>query len=292
MVAASFLQKLIIGGLDMALQPLGFVAPVVVGMLLGFFVFQVQLQYRQRFILEKRARAAAEQHYRELEKLNQDLRTFDYSISNALRTPVRQIHGYLDLIEDTCRGESDISILDLKSRLKKLIQNLNQLLDALLDFSRVSRNELKPMGINLTRMVKAIIHEQKFRSEEREVTLKIEEDLHCSGDHGLLRLAVQHLVDNAFEYSDPEKPLELEFGRLPNEAGDSCYYFSDNGPGISPRDIERVFVPFHSFHTTDAFNGIGMGLPIVKRVIERHGGRVWIESEKGSGTRVCFTLAK
>lgn len=166
---------------------------------------------------------------------------------------------------------------------------MNALIEDLLKLSRVTRQELHRDKVNLSAMVEAYATHLQEGEENGEVKFIIEPDLYGTGDGALLRIALDNLIDNAWKYTVESDPAVIEFG-IKEADSEKIYYVQDNGVGFDMNHAEKLFRPFQRLHDPEEYPGTGIGLSIVQRIIERHGGEVWAEAEQGRGAIFYFTL--
>jgi PAS domain S-box-containing protein len=225
----------------------------------------------------------------ELENSNKELEAFAYSVSHDLRTPLRSIEGfslalledYADRLDDTGKGYLD--------RVRNATVRMGQLIDDLLKLSRVTRSEMKRERVELGGIVKGIAERLTQNAPERKAQFIIDESLTAYGDEHLLTVALDNLLSNAWKFSEKASPSVIEFG-VARQDGNSTYFVRDNGAGFDMAYAGKLFSPFQRLHKIEEFPGTGIGLATVRRIINRHGGKVWIESEVNKGTTVYFTL--
>ncbi|MBP1731081.1 MAG: sensory transduction histidine kinase [Deltaproteobacteria bacterium] len=225
----------------------------------------------------------------ELENSNKELEAFSYSVSHDLRSPLRSIEGFsLALLEDYGDRLDDTgkSYLD---RVRNATIKMGHLIDDLLKLSRVTRSEMNRERVDLTVIGKDIAGRLAQSHLERSAEFVIAEDLTAYGDARLLTVVLENLFSNAWKFSEKATRSVIEFGVTYRE-NTKIFYVKDNGVGFDMAYVAKLFNPFQRLHNTREFPGTGIGLATVKRVISRHGGQVWIESEVNKGTTVYFTL--
>ena len=225
----------------------------------------------------------------ELCAANHEMESFAYSISHDLRAPLRAISGYTRLA-----AEDYGAILPEEARqhLDKVLEasgRMNLMIDSLLNFSLLGRQPLERQRVALRPLVERAIQEQSRELEERQVEWAVGEMPDCFADPLLLYQVYANLIGNALKYSRPRLKARIEIGWLDMQ-GDDVYYVRDNGIGFDMRYVDRIFGVFQRLHTSDAYEGAGIGLANVKRIIERHEGRVWAEGQEGEGAAFFFTL--
>jgi len=230
----------------------------------------------------RRAKEAADAANRELE-------AFAYSVSHDLRAPLRSIAGFSHVLIEDCFSQLDENGKDSLNRIFAATEKMGRLIDDLLNLSRLTRTEMKRERLNMSAMVRKIAESKMKAQPERRVKFAVEDDLIAEGDDRLLNVAFENLIENAWKFTSKCESARIEFGSLRRE-GAITYFFRDNGTGFDMAYAGKLFQPFQRLHAMNEFPGTGIGLATVKRIIERHGGRVWIEGEIGRGTTVYFIL--
>ncbi len=225
----------------------------------------------------------------ELADLNRELEAFSYSVSHDLRAPLRSIQGFGSILEERSGAALDATSRDCLQRMVRAAQRLAQLIDDLLELTRINRAEIHPVAIDLGALAREIIDELRHGAPERSVEARIAPQLSARGDPRLMRLALQNLLDNAWKYSGKLPQALIEVG-CREDAGERAFYVRDNGAGFDMAYANKLFTPFQRLHNPRDFEGTGIGLATVARVIHRHGGRVWAASAPGKGAEFCFTL--
>ncbi|MEJ2700721.1 MAG: ATP-binding protein, partial [Desulfuromonadales bacterium] len=168
-------------------------------------------------------------------------------------------------------------------------ERMENLISALLEFSRISRRELKKETVDLSRIAGEIAGALQIGDPGRKAAVMIADGIVAEGDEHLLRNVLENLLGNAWKFSRQKKTAEIEFGRIEVE-GKSAFFVRDNGAGFDMAAADRLFEAFHRLHGREEFEGFGIGLATVKRIVQRHGGKVWAEGEAGKGATFYFTL--
>jgi light-regulated signal transduction histidine kinase (bacteriophytochrome) len=226
---------------------------------------------------------------RELDSANKELEAFSYSVSHDLRAPVRHIDGYAKLLIEEFSDQIPAGARQFLDKVHHSAQRLGNLIDDLLSFSRLSRQPLAKRTVNLAALVQQTIEDLDINQDERKVDLRVGPLLHCAGDPSLLRQVFTNLLSNALKFSRTRNPAVIEVGC--NEAdGEVTCFVRDNGVGFDMKYAPRIFGVFHRLHREEDFEGTGVGLSIVQRIIHRHGGRVWVEAKLDEGATFYFTL--
>lgn len=226
-----------------------------------------------------------------LEAANRELESFSYSVSHDLRAPLRHINGFgLALMEECGDVLPDDGKMYLE-RIRSAARRMGQLIDDLLDLSRVSREIMRRERVNLSRIGRELAREHQESWPERRVSFEIEDGITAEGDPTLLRVALANLVDNAWKYTAKNEEAHIRVGAT-DIGGTRAIFVSDNGAGFDMRYVDKLFRPFQRLHRAEDFEGTGIGLATVLRIVQRHGGRVWAEGEVGKGATVYFTLGQ
>lgn len=230
----------------------------------------------------------------QLEVANQELESFSYSVSHDLRSPLRSIDGFASALAADYGNVLDADGLDYLNRVRAAAQRMGDLIDSMLALARLSRRDMNVVSVDLSELVRSISEEIKLRARDRSIEFRIMPGLRARGDEGLLRIVIQNLLENAVKFTREVEHAVIEFGMGPCPFQDNpsakCYYVSDNGSGFDMEKHDRLFVPFEQLHDHGKYEGHGIGLATVKRIIARHGGSIWGRSEPGSGATFCFTL--
>jgi signal transduction histidine kinase len=225
----------------------------------------------------------------QLEVANKELESFSYSVSHDLRAPLRSIDGFSQaLFEDYGDKLDEQGRSDLK-RVRAATQRMAQLIDDILTLSRVSRGEIRHDSVDLSALVKSIAGELKSAEPERQVDLAIADGIRTVGDARLLRVVLDNLLRNAWKFTGKTSSAQIEFGAGQNN-GKPVYFVRDNGAGFDMAYAHKLFGAFQRLHAATEFNGTGVGLATVQRIIHRHGGRVWAEAKVDQGATFYFTL--
>jgi light-regulated signal transduction histidine kinase (bacteriophytochrome) len=220
---------------------------------------------------------------------NRELEAFAYSVSHDLRAPLRTIDGFSQvLLEDNADQLSDGGRDSLR-RIVAAVKKMGQLIDDLLNLSRVTRVEMQPGRVDLSRLARTIFEELQRGQPDRPAELVVAAGLAGAGDERLLGVVLRNLLDNAWKFTSRKDRARIELGSVTTPTG-RAYFVKDNGTGFDMTYAGKLFQPFQRLHAVREFPGTGIGLATVKRIIERHGGRVWIEARPGAGTTVYFTL--
>jgi PAS domain S-box-containing protein len=226
----------------------------------------------------------------ELEASTRELDAFAYSVSHDLRAPLRSLHGFSQALLDDYGDVLDDDGQDFLRRIQRNVQRMGQMIDDLLDLSRATRVDLVRESVDLSALAGEIVAELGAADPDRKVTTIIPDSMAVSGDPRLLRLALQNLLANAWKFSAKLPVATIEVGHVQRD-GERVYFVRDDGAGFDMRFVDKLFNAFQRLHPTAEFEGNGVGLAIVQRIVRRHGGRLSAESEPGRGATFYFTLS-
>lgn len=225
----------------------------------------------------------------ELEAINKELEAFSYSVSHDLRAPLRSIDGFSNkILKDHSSGFND-QAQDYFNRIMNASRKMGILIDDLLKLARLSRVEMRFETINLSEIANNILQELKESNPERIAEVEIKENMVENADRNLIHIALLNLLGNAWKYSKNKPVTQIEFGFSLKE-GSKVYFIKDNGVGFDMRYVDKLFGAFQRLHSVAEFEGTGIGLATVQRIIRRHHGNIWAESEINRGSTFYFTL--
>jgi DNA-binding response OmpR family regulator len=225
----------------------------------------------------------------ELEAKNRELEAFSYAVSHDLRAPLRAIDGFSDALISQYRDLLDDKGKHYLRRIHEGSLRMGQLIEDLLDLSRITRRALSRERVNLSDLALEIASELRAEHPQRQVEFAIAPDLAAVGDRHLLRIALQNLAANAWKFTGKCQCARIEFG-VRQQDGERVYFVRDNGVGFDMAYADKLFTPFQRLHGAQEFPGTGIGLATVQRIVIRHGGRVWAEAAVGKGATFSFTL--
>jgi PAS domain S-box-containing protein len=225
----------------------------------------------------------------ELQFANQEMEAFCYSISHDLRAPLRSIRGYSEIVLHEYGEKLDDRCGEYLKRACDSAGHMNQLLDDLLRLSVISRGELQNEETNLNELAKKIVAGLKSAEPQRKVKFKLARGLTVRGDARLLQIALGNLLSNAWKFTTRKPEALIEFGSTEQD-GQRVFFVRDNGEGFEMEWKHRLFGVFERLHSAKDFPGTGIGLAIVQRIIQRHGGRIWAEGKRHQGATFYFTL--
>lgn len=226
---------------------------------------------------------------RELVAVNRDLESFSYSVSHDLREPVNIIGGYATILLQDYKERLEEDAQNYLKRIETSVQKMQQLIDDLLNLSRISRHEIKREDVDLSTMVYDYLQELKLSQPLRQAEFIIEDNIHANADPRLIAVALENLLRNAWKFTSKKIITRIEFRTVFIE-GERVFIIRDNGAGFDSKFWQTIFEPFKRMHSEKEFGGTGIGLSIVQRIINRHGGKIWAEGAVGRGAAFYFTL--
>ncbi|WP_017716618.1 sensor histidine kinase [Kamptonema formosum] len=227
----------------------------------------------------------------ELEVANKELEAFNYSVSHDLRNPLSIIDGMSWALLQQCADRLDERGKHYLDRIRAACKRMQQLIEDLLHLSRVSRSEMQIARVDLSQLAQKIAQQLQQAQPERQVEIDISAGVAAAGDECLLQIALENLLGNAWKYTGKKPVARISFG-VTQERGETVYFVRDTGAGFDMESAGQLFVAFRRLHKKEEFDGTGIGLATVERIIHRHGGRIWAEAEVGAGATFYFTLAE
>ncbi|MCC6879825.1 MAG: PAS-domain containing protein, partial [Rhodocyclaceae bacterium] len=225
----------------------------------------------------------------ELEASNRELESFSYSVSHDLRAPLRALHGFSHLLGEEYAHALDDNGQHYLSRIRAASERMGQLIDDLLDLARITRQELKRVPVSLSRIAEEVKESLAEQSPERKAAWRIAPGLQAHADPVLAKVLLENLLRNAWKFTAERVQADIEFEAAVQD-GETVYRVRDNGAGFDMAYADKLFQPFQRLHDAKRFEGAGIGLAIVHRVVRRHGGRIWAEGAPGQGASFYFTL--
>ena len=235
--------------------------------------------------LEKRV----EERTEKLQESNKELESFSYSVSHDLRAPLRAIDSFSKIILENYSDKMEPEIQRYLNIIINNTKNMGNLIDDLLSFSRLGRREMQFAEINMEKQVQETIYEMKLQNEKRELEFVVKSLPNAFGDTSMIRIVLTNLFSNAVKFTGRKEKAIIEFdGKIENN--EIIYCIRDNGVGFNMKYIDKIFGVFQRLHSQDEFEGTGVGLALVHRIISRHGGRVWAEAKINEGAEFYFTL--
>jgi len=229
----------------------------------------------------------------ELKLANQELESFSYSVSHDLRTPLSAVDGFASLIEMSMEGLPDSQIGKSRHFLQRIragVVQMGELIDALLSLAKLAREPLRSEQVDLSAMAAEVLASLGERDPSRVLQSQIEPGLLATGDHRLLRQLMENLLGNAWKFSAGQAITRISFGQEMDADGKPVFYVKDNGAGFDMAHADKLFAPFQRMHSPSQFEGSGIGLATVRRIVSRHGGRIGAAAAVGEGARFWFTL--
>jgi signal transduction histidine kinase len=248
---------------------------------------QARLQQDGRAI--ERLREKMRERSLELEVTAKELESFTYTVSHDLRAPIRVVEGFARILQEDYGDRLDRVGHDHLQRILSAASRMTQMIDALLGLSRLSGQPVVPEQVDLSRLADTIVEELRAGDPQRAATVVVQPGMTVEGDRTLLRVMLENLLGNAWKYTGKRAEARIEFG-CTGTGPEAVWCVADNGEGFDMRFAERLFGVFQRLHGSAEFPGTGVGLATVQRIVRRHGGRAWAESEPGRGSRFYFTL--
>ncbi|MBE7465825.1 MAG: HAMP domain-containing protein [Planctomycetes bacterium] len=226
---------------------------------------------------------------RDLQESNRELEAFSYSVAHDLRSPLRGIDGFSLVLMEDYGDKLDAQGLEHLKRIRTATQRMAELLDDMLKLSKVTRSSLNVTTVGLSEMARSVVADLRRLHPERPVEFEMLSELTVKGDEGLLRIALENLIGNAWKFTSKRERPRVELGKV-NTGTETIYFVRDNGAGFDPAYSNKLFGVFQRLHTASEFPGTGVGLATVQRIVHKHGGRIWAESEQDRGATFYFTL--
>jgi len=228
---------------------------------------------------------------KQLEATNKELEAFSYSVSHDLRAPLRAINGFSQIILDDYSDKITPEVEVRLNRIRSASQQMGVLIEDLLKLSRVTRQAMDRKLVDMSEMAGDIVAELKETQPERIIQISITPGLICSADRRLLRVVLRNLIENAWKFTGKQKQTKIEFGVV-QKNNQTTYFVRDNGCGFDMEYAENLFKPFQRLHSSEEFEGTGIGLVTVQRIIHRHDGQIWVEAQPDVGATFFFTLGE
>jgi light-regulated signal transduction histidine kinase (bacteriophytochrome) len=249
-------------------------------------VRKLEEYHRLNECLEQRVRERTEQ----LEAMNRELGLFAEALSHDLRAPLRHLEGFLEILVDHLGPQEDAITARCIDRVRTASRQMSCYLDALRQFSRLDRQAMALELVDLNALVAELEEAHSFLHRPGAVVWVVAELPTILGDPSLIRAVFQNLIDNALKFSAGSHPPCIEVGRQPSRSGEAVVFVRDNGVGFDPAQAGRLFGVFQRLHPPEEFEGTGIGLANVQRIVHRHGGRVWAEGQVGKGATFYVAL--
>jgi PAS domain S-box-containing protein len=233
-----------------------------------------------------------QENARVLARSNSDLEAFSYSVSHDLRAPLRHILGFVDLLQKSAGPSLSEKSLRHLTTISQSAKRMGDLIDDLLAFSRLGQSEIQKTEVNLDGLVRETLADFQAETRERNIVWMIHALPVVRADRALLRLVLVNLISNAMKFTSARTEARIEIGFAPAGSGETAIFIRDNGAGFDPKYTEKLFGVFQRLHSQSEFEGTGIGLANVQRIIGRHGGRVWAEGVVDAGATFYFSLPK
>ena len=231
-----------------------------------------------------------EERTAELENANKELEAFTYSVSHDLRAPLRAVDGFSRMVIEDCAADIDADGQRMLGVIRSETQRMGRLIDDLLAFSRLGRLPIEPLPVDMQRLAQETFDELTAREPERKFQLDLHPLALAYGSEALIRQVWVNLLSNALKFTRNREICEIEIGTQQGDQGETIFYVKDNGSGFDMRHSSKLFGIFQRLHSQEEFSGTGVGLALVQRIVHRHGGKIWAESELNRGAAFYFTL--
>ena len=228
----------------------------------------------------------------QLEEANKELQAFSYSVSHDLRAPLRHVLGFVEMLQKGVGPSLSKENLLHLTTISEAAKRMGHLIDDLLSFSRVGRAELRKAEVNLDDLIQETLRDFQGQTKERNIAWEILPLPHVRADRALLKMVLVNLLSNAVKFTGNCAQVKIEIGCAPDESGETVIFIRDNGAGFDLKYAEKLFGVFQRLHSHDEFEGTGIGLANVQRIINRHGGRVWAEGVVDGGATFYFSIPK
>jgi PAS domain S-box-containing protein len=228
---------------------------------------------------------------RQLAQSNRELEAFSYSVSHDLRAPLRGINGFARLMEEHCGQCPKDESREYLARIRRASLRMGQLIDDLLELSRVTRSRIRPEPLDLGAMARTILEDRAVAEPGRRVDIAVQDGLQATGDATLLQAALENLLGNAWKFTERREPARIEFG-CREAGGERVFFVRDNGAGFDMKYADKLFGAFQRLHGPQEFEGNGIGLAMTSRIMGLHGGRIWAESAPDAGATFYFRLGR
>jgi signal transduction histidine kinase/DNA-binding response OmpR family regulator len=228
----------------------------------------------------------------QLEAANKELEAFAYSVSHDLRSPLRTIRGFIELLQERTNTMLDEQSQQYMLNIATSAKNLNTLIEDILSFSRMGRAEMSHQHIDLASLVQEVIHDLEPESAGRSIHWQVASLPVATGDRALIKMVLVNLLSNALKFTRPRSQAEIEIGCISETENETVFFVRDNGVGFDMGQVDKLFGVFKRLHRNDEFEGTGIGLANVRRIISRHGGRTWAVGEVEHGATFYFSLPR
>ena len=227
-----------------------------------------------------------------MQAANEELEAFSYSVSHDLRAPLRHVVGFVELLQQDAGPSLSEKSLRHLTTISESAKRMGDLIDDLLAFSRVGRSEMQKTEVNLDELVRETLGDFQAETKERNIAWTIHPLPAVRADRALLRMVLVNLISNAVKFTGARAEAKIEIGCAPDGNGETVIFIRDNGAGFDPKYAGKLFGVFQRLHSQDEFEGTGIGLANVQRIIHRHGGRAWAEGVVDGGATFYFSIPK
>ena len=228
----------------------------------------------------------------QLQSANNELQAFSYSVSHDLRAPLRHVIAFVEILKDDARSSLSANNFDSLTTISKAAHRMRDLIDDLLAFSRLGHTEIRKTRVNLNQLVRDVLGDFQEETKERNIAWDIHPLQEVWADRALLRMALVNLISNAVKFTGARAQAKIEINCTPASGGETVFFIRDNGAGFDPRYAGKLFGVFQRLHSQDKFEGTGIGLANVQRIIHRHGGKIWAEGVLDGGAIFHFSIPK
>lgn len=267
-----------------------FLFSLLLALLLGYFLRRVAILPLSKEIDEHlRTEEKLSQIARELKISSQELESYSYTMAHDLRTPLRAIISFTQILKADSADKLSEEDIDHIERIYHAGQHMNALIDDLIELSRISRATLRPANCDVTELATELLSRHKRTDAQREITCKVQPDMHAHGDPKMIERLLSNLIDNAWKYTRKIDKPEIQIG-MTEEHGIKHFFVRDNGDGFDMQYADKLFEPFQRLHKSTEFEGTGIGLASARRVVQLHGGEIRGDAEPGKGCTITFSL--
>ncbi len=227
---------------------------------------------------------------KQADAVNQELEAFSYSVSHDLRAPLRHITGFADMLQRQLAGNDDPKTVRYLKYIQESAGQMGNLIDDLLVFSRMGRTEMVRDEVDMAEVVREVIKHYSLETEGRRIEFSVEELPSVRGDRSMIRLVWMNLIGNAIKYSRQRETAKIEIGAQPSDLPEHVYFIRDNGVGFNMKYAHKLFGVFQRLHQADEYEGTGIGLANVRRIVQRHGGKTWAQGYIDQGATFFFSI--
>ena len=253
---------------------------------------ELQAAHEEILALNRNLESRVQQRTVELQAANRELESFSHSVSHDLRAPLRHIAGYSELLKESAGSSLEGESLHYLDAIIKSAGRMGNLIDDLLGFARIARTEVQRTTVSLDEILQETLKDLRAESEGRKIAWKIDPLPRVEGDPSMLRLVFTNLISNALKFTRTRPEAQIVIGGRNEENGEVEVFIRDNGVGFDSQYMDKLFNVFQRLHSSTEFEGTGIGLANVRRIVERHGGRVWAEGSVDGGATFYFSLPR